>query len=120
MGRPRTRLLVVAAAAIAGGVGYFLTSGPLLALSLGVIYGAAGWLTSTYSDALPTEGTWAVSKWNGVWIFSLTLAVNAVLNGVLDIPLRTGVSVVLVIYGASWLGFVIAVAQLTEAERAAT
>jgi hypothetical protein len=101
---------------IAGGAGYSLAD-PLLALALALVYGVGSWLTIGFYDALPDTDDWQVSKWNGAWLVPTIFAGNAVMNNTFDVPLGLGISQMLLVYGAAWTGYFVAVAQFTEAKR---
>jgi len=101
---------------VAGAAGYALAD-PLLALALALVYGVASWLTIGYSDALPDTDDWQVAKWNSAWLVPAIFAGNAAMNNTFDVPLGLGISQMLLIYGAAWVGYFVAVAQLTEAKR---
>lgn len=114
----RARSLVVSGTVVfvAGGTGYYLAD-PLLALALALVYGVGSWLTISYYDVLPDTDDWQVSKWNSAWLVPAIFAGNAVMNNTFDVPLGLGISQMLLVYGAAWIGYFVAVAQLTEAKR---
>jgi hypothetical protein len=116
MDRTRSVAVLATVALVAGGAGYYLAD-PLLGIALALVYGVGSWVTVTYFDALPDTDDWQVSKWNGAWIATATFAGNAVMNNTFEIPLGLGISQMLLVYGAAWVGYMIAVAQLTEAAR---
>ena len=118
MDRTRARLLALVVALAAGGVGYALSSDPILALTLVEVYGVTTWLVVTRYDALP-EGVrggtdWDVTKWNGAWVTVLTAGAFGTMNAI-RIPLDVGFVLALVVYGVSALGYFVAVAQVAAA-----
>ena len=74
-------------------------------------------MTFEYVDALPNTDDWQVNKWNTLWVVSTVFGGNALVNNTFDVPLGLGISQMLLIYGAAWVGYFVAVAQLTEAKR---
>jgi hypothetical protein len=116
MNRVHSLAISVTIALLAGGAGYYLAD-PILALAIALIYGVGSWATVSYYDALPDTDDWHVVKWNGAWIFTVVFAGNAVLNNTFDVPLGRRISQLLLLYGAAWVGYMVAVAQLTEAAR---
>jgi len=116
MDRVRSLLVSATVMLVAGGTGYFLAD-PLLGLALALVYGVGSWLTVGYYHALPDTDDWQVAKWNSAWVVTGIFAGNAVMNNSFDVPLGLGLSELLLVYGAAWVGYFVAVAQLTEARR---
>lgn len=112
MERTPAVLVSVGVALVAGGVGYAVSSGPLIALALTEVYGVGAWLTVTYYDALPDSGDWDVAKWNGALVAVLTSAVFGTMNAI-GVSLDTGFALALLVYGVSVVGYFVAIAQFT-------
>lgn len=100
----------------ASSAGYYLAD-PLLALNLAVVYGVASWLTFEYVDALPNTDDWQVNKWNTLWVVSTVFGGSALVNNTFDVPLRLGISQIILLCGTTWVGYFAAVAHLTEAKQ---
>jgi len=116
-----SRIIALLVALVAGAVGYLLTSDPLMAPNLALVYGLGVWLTLGYYDEIPDGArggkNWDVAKWNGVLVAVVTAGAFATMN-VSGVPLDTGFAQALVLYGVAWIGYIVGVAQLTAADDA--
>jgi len=116
-----SRIIALLVALVAGAVGYLLTSDPLMAPNLALVYGLGVWLTLGYYDEIPDGArggeNWDVAKWNGVLVAVVTAGAFTTMN-VSGVPLDTGFAQALVLYGVAWIGYIVGVAQLTAADDA--